>query len=432
VAKNRDFARIDRPQARHRRGSSIDTLILNLGAIATGDLASPRADGDAIAIRGGRIDAIGTRTDFEAGSFELVIDANGTTATPGLIDPHVHPMIGDWNPRQAVLGWMEAAFHGGITSMLSQGVVHLQGRPRDASGTKAVAILTSKVYENFRPGGGLKLHSGAVILEKGLTESDFAEMAREGVLLVAEVGGSGIYEYDDVHEMLGWARALGMTIPMHFGAASIPGSVRIGADYVLKYKPDVVVHVNGGPISAPLDEITEVIDHTTAAIEVIHCGNIRSAVHATVRLRDKGAMSRLIIGSDSPVGHGAIPLAIIKTVVQVAPLAELAGEVAIAAATGNSARAYGLPDVGILAKGHAADVLLMDRASGSTARSALESIEIGDVPAITTILVDGRPIALRARNTPFTDRAPKFAGPAAASLRHPRTQEELLLPPIFS
>jgi hypothetical protein len=31
---------------------------------------------------------------------------------------------------------------------------------------------------------------------------------------------------------------------------------------------------------------------------------------------------------------------------------------------------------------------------------------VGDVPAIAMILVDGQVICMRARNTPFTDRAP--------------------------
>lgn len=410
----------------------MDTLIVNCGTIVTGDLGQPFGDGDAIAIRQGRIEAIGNASRFHRRSFDLVVDARGTTATPGLIDPHVHPMLGDWHPRQSVLGWMESALHGGVTSMLSQGTNLLPGRPRDASGTKALATLVSKTYRNHRPGGGLKLQSGAVILEAGLTKADFVEMAREGVRLVAEIGASGIYGIDAIGPMLEWARAAGMKIPIHFGAASIPGSNRIGARDVLLYKPDIVVHVNGGPISAPVDEIDEVIDATATTIEVIHCGNTRTGIYAARRLCARAALSRLIIGSDTPVGHGAIPLSILKTIVQLASLAGLRPEVAIAAAAGNTARAYELPDVGILEPGRAGDVLLMDRATGADARSALETIEHGDLPAVTTILVDGQPVAVRARNTPFTERVPSYSGPAAAGVRYPAGFEESLLPPLFA
>jgi enamidase len=412
------------------RGMS--TLIVNCGAIATGDLVAPLAKADAIAIRGGTIEAIGVSSAFARDTFDLVIDARGTTAAPGLIDPHVHPMLGDWHPRQTVFGWMESALQGGVTSMLSQGTNLLPGRPRDAYSTKALAVLVSKTYHNHRPGGGLKLQSGAVILETGLRESDFQEMVCEGVRLVAEIGASGIYGYDNIGEMLTWARAAGMKIPIHFGAASIPGSLRIGADDVKLYRPDVVVHVNGGPISAPIDEIDEVIDHTTAAIEVIQTGNIRTGMHAVARLRDRGELARLIFGSDTPVGHGAMPLSIIKTVVQMATLADLPGEIAIAAATGNTARSYGLTDVGVLAPGRAGDVILIDRASGADATSALQTIERGDVPAITAVLVEGRLVSVRARNSPFTDRVPGYSGKAAATLRHASGIEEALLPPMFA
>jgi enamidase len=409
----------------------LDTLIVNCGAIATGDLGRPVADGDAIAIRRGRIEAIGTAGDFSRASFDLVVDARGTTAAPGLIDPHVHPLLGDWHPRQTVLGWMESALHGGVTSMLSQGAHMLPGRPRDAFAAKALAILVGRTFANHRPGGGLKLHSSAVILEAGLREADFQEMAAAGVRLVAEIGAGGLYGWEQIGEMLAWARTAGMLVPIHFGAASIPGSHRIGAEDVRIYRPDIVVHVNGGPISAPVEEIDEVIDRTSTIVEVIQCGNLRTGLHAVRRLRDRGQLARLIIGSDTPVGHGAIPLAIIKTVVQLAPLAELSGATALALATGNTARAYGLGDVGILEPGRAGDVLLMDRASGADAASALETIERGDLPAITTVLVDGRPVAVRARNTPFTERLPGFAGVAAGGLRYPGSFEEAMFPPIF-
>ena len=411
---------------------ALSTLVVNCAGIATGDLDAPRADGDAIAIRDGRIEAIGRSSRFDRDAFDLVVDAKGTTAVPGLIDPHVHPMLGDWHPRQAVFGWMESALQGGVTSMLSQGTNLLPGRPRDAFSTKALAILVSQSYRNHRPGGGLKLLSGGVILEAGLREPDFAEMARAGVRLVAEIGASGVYGQDQIGEMLQWARAAGMTIPIHFGAASIPGSNRIGAADVKLYRPDVVVHVNGGPISAPVDEIDEVVDRTPAVIEVIQCGNTRTGIHAARRLRDRRELARLIIGSDTPVGHGAIPLAILKTIVQLSSLADLPADVAIAAATGNTARAYRLDDVGILAPGRAGDVLLIDRANGADASSALETIERGDLPAITTILVEGRPVSLRGRNSPFTDRVPAYSGRAAAGLRYPAGFEESMLPPMFA
>ena len=79
---------------------------------------------------------------------------------------------------------MQAKCTEGVTTIISAGEVHLAGRPKDPAGTKALAILASKAFTNFRPGGA-KVIGGGLILEKGLTRSDFQEMAREGV----RVGG---------------------------------------------------------------------------------------------------------------------------------------------------------------------------------------------------------------------------------------------------
>lgn len=379
--------------------------ITNLGTIVSGKLEGPLLDGDTVIVRSGKIEAIGSRKELEPERADTVIDANGMTAIPGLIDPHVHPMLGDWSPRHSVMGWMEAALHGGVTSMLSQGIVHLEGRPKDRVGTKALAILTSKVYKEYRPGGGLKLLSGAVILEEGLTEEDFKEMDREGVRLVAEIGASGIYNYEKVRPMLEWARKCKMKIPIHFGGpSSLPGSVRFWADEVFQYQPDIVAHVNGGPISAPLQEIDKVLDETDITVEIIHTGNIKAALHTAGRLREERNLKRLIIGSDTPVGHGVVPLAILKTIVLVCSLAGIPAAEAIALATGNTARAYDLAEVGMIEPGYSADILLVDCPRESAGKDALGAIECGDIPAIGPILCDGKIVALRGRNTQHSYR----------------------------
>ena len=105
--------------------------ITNLGKIVTGDIDRPVAEGDTIIVRDEKIAAVGNRKDLEPESADVFVDAGGMTAMPGLIDPHIHPMLGDWSPRHSVMGLLEGAMHGGVTSMLSQGIVHMEGRPRD-------------------------------------------------------------------------------------------------------------------------------------------------------------------------------------------------------------------------------------------------------------------------------------------------------------
>ena len=269
--------------------------------------------------------------------------------------------------------------------------------------------------------------SGSVILEEGLTEQDFKEMSEAGVRLVAEIGGCGIYKYDEVKPMMNWARKYGMKVPMHFGAPSYPGSVRFWADEVIQYQPDVVVHLNGGPVTAPLKEIDKVLEKTDAIVEIIHCGNINASRHIAGRLRDAKNLKRLIIGSDTPVGHGAIPLAILKTIVQICPLAGISGAEGIALATGDSARAYGLKNTGMIKPGYTADILIVDCPRDSAGKDFLSAVEFGDVPAIGPIIIDGRIVASRGRNTPFSYRAAKIRTEAGAILE----QDTNVIPAMF-
>ncbi|MDQ3045092.1 MAG: amidohydrolase family protein, partial [Chloroflexota bacterium] len=67
-------------------------LVLYNGRILTMNKARPEAN--AVAIRAGRVVAVGNESDVrvEAGRSVTAIDLRGRTATPGLIDAHAHPM----------------------------------------------------------------------------------------------------------------------------------------------------------------------------------------------------------------------------------------------------------------------------------------------------------------------------------------------------
>jgi len=149
-----------------------NVLLKNIGTIVSGDIQSPIVEGDFIWIQDGLIKAVGSMGDVDEGAADLTIDCAGTTVTPGLIDSHCHVILGDYTSRQNQIGFLESEVHGGVTTIISAGEVHLKGRPKDPAGVKALAILAAKSFQNFRPGGG-KVVGGAVILEKGLTKEDF-------------------------------------------------------------------------------------------------------------------------------------------------------------------------------------------------------------------------------------------------------------------
>lgn len=386
------------------------TLIRNLGTVATGDIDAPLADAHSVLLADGRIEAIGR--DLDPDRVELVIDAKGSMAMPGLIDSHAHPVFGDFTPRQQTQSFIESGVHGGVTTVISAGEVHLPGRPKDVVGLKALAIVAAKAWSAVRPGGA-KVHGGAPILELGLEEADFAEMAAGGVRLVGEIGLGSVKTGEQAAPMVRWAKAHGMTVTFHTGGPSIRGSNPIAADAVLEARPDIVGHVNGGTTPMSDTDIERVVD-TDMAIEVVHCGNGRAAIHAVRTAAGLDAYRRVIIGNDAPSGTGVVPLGILRVMAHLASLAEVPPEVAIAMATGNTARVHRL-DVGVLAPGRPADIVLCDAPVGSTASTALEALARGDLPGISMVLIDGAVQVWPSRNTPPAGRSAEVVGGGGGS-----------------
>ena len=375
------------------------TLIIGLGGVVSGDIAAPLLEADSILIEDGRITAIGRRIETPA---DVVVEANGVTAMPGLIDSHVHPVFGDWTPRQRTVDFIESGLHGGVTTMISAGEVHLPGRPKDIVGLKALAIVAQRAFSNVRP-AGVKVRAGAPILELGLEEHDFAELATAGVNLVGEVGLGSVRTGADAAPMLAWARANGMVSTFHTGGPSIAGSNAIRADVVLEARPDIVGHINGGTTALPDGDI-EALVQSGMAIEIVHCGNGRAALHALGAAREADALGRVILGNDAPSGTGVIPLGILRLMAHLASLGGVAPEMAVAFATGNTARVHGL-ETGVLAPGREADIALVDAPIGSAASSALDALAIGDLPGVSMVLIDGKVVIGRSRNTPPAARA---------------------------
>ncbi|RLB06587.1 MAG: Enamidase [Deltaproteobacteria bacterium] len=373
-------------------------LIKGIGKLVTGDLSQPILEADAILIEDGLIKKVGKEKDLETADVEKVIDVGGMTVTPGLIDSHCHPVIGDFTPRQRQLDFIASSLHGGVTTVISAGEVHTPGRPRDAAGTKALATLAAKAFANFRP-GGVKVLGGGLILEPGLKEEDFAQMAREGVTHVGEIGLGAVKRPQDAAPMVRWAKKYGMVVMMHTGGTSIPGSTTVTAEQVMATDPDVVAHLNGGPTAVPIHEAEKIIGETDYAFEIVHCGNPKVALEIIKIAHQKGAFGRILIGNDAPSGTGVIPLGILRVVNFIASLGGVKAEEAIAMATGNTAKVYRLKR-GVIKEGYEADLVVMDAPMGSVGRDALEAIEAGDIPGIAAVLVDGEVQAWVSRNTP--------------------------------
>ncbi len=377
-------------------------LITHIGQIVSGDMADPLIDADAVLVRDGRIAAVGRHAELSGAAADRTIDANGCTLTPGLIDSHVHVVAGDYTPRQRALDFIESCLHGGVTSMISAGEVHLAGRPNSRSGLKALAILAAQSFANARP-AGVKVHGGGVILHPDFTEADFEEMAAAGVDHLGEIGLGALTDWAKAGQMVVWAHKYGLKVMMHVGGASIPGSNVIGAEAVLTAGPDVASHLNGGPTAAPLADIERIVLESEAALEVVQCGNM-VALNNIIALAEKhDVLERVIIGTDMPSGTGMIPLGMLRTISAVTSFSQVRPEQAIAMATGNTARVYNLAR-GRIAVGQEADLVLMDAPLGSQAWDALEALKIGDVPGIAAVITDGAVRVNVSRNTPPPSR----------------------------
>jgi enamidase len=381
-------------------------VIRNIGLLLSGDLAQPILGANTVVAIDGRITAIGKEKDIDTEGANTLIDASGTTLAPGLIDSHVHPVAGDWTPRQNQIGWIDSCLHGGVTTMISAGEVHMPGRPKDIVGLKAMAITAQRAFAAFRP-SGVKVHAGAPVIEHGMVEEDFKALAEAGVTLLGEVGLGSVKDGATARQMVAWARKHGIQSTIHTGGPSIPGSSLIDKDVVLAADADVIGHINGGHTALPDSQIIGLCAECQRGLEIVHNGNERAALLALRTATELKQLSRVILGTDAPAGSGVQPLGIIRLIAMLSSIGEVAAEIAFCFATGNTAKLRKL-DCGLIEPGRAADFVLMDHAQHSAGKSLLESIHLGDLPGIGMTIIDGVVRSERSRNTPPATRVPRI------------------------
>ena len=380
-------------------------LIRNIGTLVTGDCARPLRRADSIYIDGAVIEAIGSGIDRAA---DVVIDARGITAIPGLIDSHSHPTFGDFTPAQNALGWITHYMHGGVTALISAGELHLPGLPipPDPRTAMALAHLSKRCWDNLRP-SGVKVYAGTLLLVPGLEEQDFDALAALGIRLVKFI----FYDYSllpngEAERYVAWARQRGIKVKIHSGGVSRSGVSQVaGADVVRYLRPDIVGHATGGPIPMAEKDVERIVAETDCAVEICTSGNARMALKLMRAVGTSNAFHRVLIGTDTPGGTGVVPRGMLREICALSGVAEVPPEIAIAMATGNVARAHDLSQ-GFLEEGRPADIVLLDRIKGSVAGDALDAFAKGDLPGISAVLIDGEVrIEGRSQQTPPPERA---------------------------
>jgi enamidase len=381
-------------------------VIHNIGLLLSGDVGNPILDADTVVAVNGKIAAVGKAKDLDTANATTRIDAKGTTLAPGLIDSHVHPVAGDWTPRQNQIGWIDSYLHGGVTTMISAGEVHTPGRPKDVVGLKAMAIFAQRAFSTFRP-GGVRIHAGAPVIEHGMIEEDFKDLAAAGVTMLGEVGLGSVKDGATARQMVAWARKYGIQSTIHTGGPSIPGSSLIDKDIVLAADADVIGHINGGHTALPNDQIVALCEKSRRALEIVHNGNEKAALLTLRTAKELKHLDRVILGTDSPAGSGVQPLGILRMISMLSSLADVPAEVAVCFATGNTARIRKL-ECGLIEPGRAATFVMIDKAQHSPGKTVLESVHRGDLPGIGMVIIDGLVSAQRSRNTPPATTVPEI------------------------
>jgi enamidase len=377
------------------------TLITNIGTLATGVLGEPALRNVSITVEDGVIAAIGDETT----GADVVVDANGLTVMPGIVDGHVHPTFGEWTPAQDAIGWVRNYLHGGNTSMVSAGELHIPGLPFEELTpllVMSIAITSRHTTRRLRP-SGVKLHAGTVLLVPGMTEADFDRMVEEDLDQVKFI----FYDWSrlgdgEAQQYVEWAHERNIVVKLHSGGVSRSGSSRVaGIDVVRAVKPDIVGHISGGPIPMPADEFRLVVDELPdAAIEVCTSMNYRATIDVIEHLTKRDAIDRLTLGTDTPGGTGVVPRAGLRNICLLSSVCGMEPLDAIAAATGTTARRHNL-DVGVLEEGRPADLIILGSITGSLAEDALESFRYGDLPGISIVMVDGELlVSPRSQQTP--------------------------------
>jgi enamidase len=372
--------------------------------LLSGDLDKPILDADTIVVHDGLITQVGRAADCDLSEPKVDIDVRRTCVAPGLIDSHVHPVFGDWTPRQGQLGWIDSTMNGGVTTMISAGEVHLPGRPKDIVGLKALAITAQRAFDNFRP-GGVKVLAGAPVIEHGMVEQDFKDLADAGVKLLGEVGLGSVKAGQEAQQMVAWARKHGIQSTIHTGGPSIPGSGLIDKDVVLEADADVIGHINGGHTALPVAHVCELCERSSRAIEIVHNGNEKVAIAAAQAALQLKCPHRVILGTDGPAGSGVQPLGILRMIAMLSSLAGIAPELVFCFATGNTAKIRKL-NCGLIEPGRDADFVFMDKAQHSAGKGLLESVQLGDLPGIGMVMIDGIVRCGRSRNTPPATEIP--------------------------
>jgi beta-aspartyl-dipeptidase (metallo-type) len=326
--------------------------------IENGDVFDPAPRGrTTIVVAGGRIEKLG---DVDASSFQPQrIDASGCIVTPGLIDCHIH-LIGGSGEQ----GFASASGPISAEELLSNGTTTVVGLLGTDTTTKTLPSLMARVKALREQGLNALMWTG------GYDARSLMGCVRDDIVLFEEIIGAGEIAIADRRGTHYDARSLARLASDCYIAGTLTGKAG-------------VLHLHTGELCERLSIVRELLELgvPAAALHPTHVNRneelFREAMELTrrgvtvdldvverdlthwLRLYD-GDRAMLTISTDAPIGPVSSLLEEIRNAVreEVWPL-----EDAFALATRNTARVLKLNDVGTIAEGKRADLLVLDAQS---------------------------------------------------------------------
>lgn len=326
--------------------------------ITNADVYAPSPRGKTtIAVAGGRIEKIG---DVDASSFDpRVLDASGCIVTPGLIDGHIH-LIGGSGEQ----GFASATPPIAARELLAAGTTTVVGLLGTDTTTKTLPALLAKVKALREEGLHTRMWTG------GYDARSITGAVRDDIVLIDEVIGAGEIAIADRRGVHFDARTLARLASDCYIAGTLTGKAG-------------VLHLHTGELPERLSIVRELLGFGVSprTLHPTHTNRndalFADAIELTKRgitidldvyeenlghwLRQfDGDRSLLTISTDAPIGRAGALLEQIRDVVHqgIWPL-----EDALALATRNPARVLKLSDVGEIAEGKRADLLVLEAGS---------------------------------------------------------------------
>jgi beta-aspartyl-dipeptidase (metallo-type) len=301
-----------------------------------------------IVIAGGRIERIG---DVDASAFDPeVIDASGCLIVPGLIDCHSH-LIGGSGEK----GWASASAPISAQELFAAGITTVVGLLGTDTTTKTLPSLLAKVKALRAEGVNAWMWTG------GYDARSLTRNVRDDIVLIEEVIGAGEIAIADRRGV-------------HFDARTL---ARLGSDcYVAGTFTGKagVLHLHTGELRERLSIVRDLLDLgvPAGAVHPTHVNRNEELFREAVELTRRGVpidldcvdedftrwwplfdgdASLVTLSTDAPIGRPGALLDAVRS----QPL-----EQSLPLATANPARVLKLQDVGEVAEGKRADLLLLD------------------------------------------------------------------------